>query len=291
LQAQEDARTAQERRITVAEDTTGLQDDIREQTRFRALLQGQIAAIKASALDEKSKAAALRVLRAEVNRTTDAINDLREAEDAQREANRQAIFDRRAENAALRTQIAEARDADKSVIVRFIDQEIAVAQAALNRAKKAGEGILAAQLALEELKRKKRDLLNEAEDQDRGLTAFDLLRQNAETFLRTGGNLVTGNQPFAGPTGFTADVAQFLTRGQPAKIEVTQKQAPTAEQLQRQVNEQLQRLILALEQNTAAQGGNSSTVDYATITGARANAQAQFYLSRQARQLTEAESP
>ena len=296
LQAQQDARTAAERRVTLAEDTPQLTDDIRRQEQLRALIQKQIAAIRASALDEKTKQAAIRDLVKASQQTTDELKRLHEAQRQQQEEQRQAIFDRTAENAALRTQIAEARDADKSVIVRFIDQEIAIAQAALRRAKQAGKGILAAQLAVEDLKKKKRDLLKEAQDEagDSGTSVLDLLRQNAETFNATAGNLVTGNQPFAGPTGFTADIAQFLhARPQGATITVQQKPAPSTDELQRQVNEQLRQLILALEANTAAQGGNSSTFSmkrYTDVTGARANAMAQFYLSRQARQLTEAEN-
>lgn len=290
LDAQADARARQERRVTLAEDTTGLQDDIRAQRGLRTLIQAQIQAIGQSVLDEAQKRSALRALRAARAATTDALRDLNREADEQREANRQAILDRTAENAALRTQIAEARG-NKSAIIAAVDAEITIAQRALARAKQAKKGILAATLELEELRRKKRELLEAAEDEtdDRGLTAFDILRENAETFARTGGNLVTGAQPFSGPTGFTADVAQFLHRPS-TRVEMVEKPAPTTENLQRQVNEQLARLITALEQNTAAQGGNASTVDQGTILGARANAMARFYLSRQARQLTEAEN-
>lgn len=45
-------------------------------------------------------------------------------------------------------------------------------------------------------------------------TVFDLLRSTAERF--TGGNLIGQDQPFAGPTGFTADLVQFLRRSSPA---------------------------------------------------------------------------
>ena len=38
------------------------------------------------------------------------------------------------------------------------------------------------------------------------------LQQNAETFKANAGNLISGQQPFAGPAGFTADIAQFLIR-------------------------------------------------------------------------------
>lgn len=48
-------------------------------------------------------------------------------------------------------------------------------------------------------------------DNDR-VTAFDLLKQFSERF--SGGNLINADQPFVGPTGFVADVAQFLRRQQ-----------------------------------------------------------------------------
>lgn len=45
-----------------------------------------------------------------------------------------------------------------------------------------------------------------------GTTAFELLQQTAQSFSQFGGNLIGRDQPFAGPTGFTADLAQFLRR-------------------------------------------------------------------------------
>jgi TP901 family phage tail tape measure protein len=86
LQGQEDARTRQERSISIAADTPGLKDDIREQKENRDLIDRQIAAIKASSLTEKQKQAAIRELTAERNRTTDAIRELKQTDAEQREA-------------------------------------------------------------------------------------------------------------------------------------------------------------------------------------------------------------
>jgi hypothetical protein len=291
LQQQEDARTRAQRQVTLAEDTPQLADDIRRQEQLRDLITRQIAALKAAAVDEKDKQAAIRQLRAERDRTTDELRDLRRSALEQQAQARQAALDQIAENLSLRTQIAETRG-DKDAILAALNAEIANQRKRVAAAKKARQGVLKEQLALEQLLKQRRDLnkqVSEDAQRQQGLSVADILRENAETFIRTGGNLINGQQPFAGPTGFTADVAQFLTRGPTPQIEVVAKDDKTGPQFANEIR----RLIEALDRNTEARGGvvpRSRNDRIGDVVGARYNAMASFYTSRQARQLTEAEN-
>jgi hypothetical protein len=272
----------------VAEDTPSLRDDIARTRALRTLLLEQIQQVRARITDEKAEQAAVQALQAQVFTTTQAIRRLRQEEQKQREENRQAIFDQRAENAALRTQIAEARDADKSVIVRFIDQEIAVARQALRRARQAGKGILAATLAVEELRKKKRDLLDQA-------------REDAQSDTVGGTSLVdlfTQAERIASGASNVGGVNAFNVRAQPRiQAEVQQRldivNDPAAARAARQ-QQSTDRLIAAIDQLTAAITGNSATGVPLVAGGQNRRGfqqnltqEQRFFYQRQARQMVE----
>ena len=239
LQRQENARTALEQRVTLADDTPAIQDDIRRRQQLRSLIKQQIEAIRASALDEKTKQQAVRVLQAAVFSTTQAIKRLRDTQREQREEEQQAAQQERTENLALRTQIAEARGNDAAVI-QAIDAQIADAKKAQARAKKGSQEWLKATLALEELRRKRRDLLNKAEETAReGFGSFEFLQRQQGFAANLLGNLIPGfataglvgntsNQPITDPgAGFAAEVptANFFAnqdRGvRPVQVDTT----------------------------------------------------------------------
>jgi TP901 family phage tail tape measure protein len=198
LQSQEDARTRQERFVSLADDTPGLQDDIRRQEQLRALITKQITGIKASTLDEEAKQQALRALRDARNATTDEIKRLNIANKQQIAQQRQDALEQVAENLALRTQIAEARGVGTSAIVRRINAEIANQLKVVARAKAAKKGVLEAILALEELRRKKRDLLDQQKKdavQDKaasGFSGFEFLQKTQGFASNLLGNLIPG---------------------------------------------------------------------------------------------------
>ena len=96
------------------------------------------------------------------------------------------------------------------------DKVIADARKQVAATKKGSLAQAQAQVALQEFINQRRDFLkgleSDAKDASKGTTAFDLLKEFADTFNQNAGNLINQNQPFAGPTGFTADIAQFLVR-------------------------------------------------------------------------------
>lgn len=253
LNRQDLARQRQQNRITQAEDTPNLRDDIQRTQELRNLIKAQIQQVRERIGDEKTKQAALASLRQAVFTTTQEIRGLIAAQREQREANRQAIFDRREENADLRLQIAEARG-NEDAVLKLLDARIKIAQQAVARAKKAKEGILKAILELEELKKKRRELLKEAsEDEQGGTTAFQLLTDAAQRF-GVAGNLIGANQPFAGPTEFTADLSQFLRRNNTTTT-TTSTGTGVIERNDNRFLTGVDRIVDALNRNTDALNG------------------------------------
>ena len=290
LQRQEDARTRAEQRITVAEDTPQLADDIRRQVQLRALLQQQIAALRTSAVNERTKAEAIRALRAAVFATTQEIKGLKGAQAEQRAEQRQAAQDQLAENLSLRTQIAEARGNDAAV-VQALDAQIANAKKAQARAKKGSQEWLKATLALEQLKKQRRDVLKEMQEDEGsgGLSLADFLRENNALFQQISGSLGTvGVDPFSG-FDFSKSITSTLTGLQDAaRVGAVRVSQP----VKTQTDQQIERLIEALNRNTEATNGNTSSGGfsmsrYVDVTGQRAAAMGAFWQARQARSVTE----
>jgi alanyl-tRNA synthetase len=164
-----------------------------------------------------------------------------------------------------------------------------------NAAKKGSVAFIQAQTEIRRLLKQKKDLNEKVEkaakdeQQQQGTSAFDLLTQNAQTFLQTGGNLINGQQPFAGPTGFTADIAQFLHRPSNAVVVPTSKEDANVPLITSNAE-----LIRVIQDNTDAIR-ESAGMDGKGGKGKQAMAArwsvGSFYQARVARQLTEAESP
>ena len=230
LEALAAARENQENAIAAADITPRATDDIRERTELRTLIQNQIRRLRASDVDEKTKQAAIRALTASVISTTAAIKGLKTARDEQREANRQAALDRVAENLALRTQIAEARDAGTAAIVRRVDAEIKQALKVQAAAKRGTQEWLEATLALEQLRQKKRDLLNQQKQdavEDR-FSGFEFLQSTQGFAANLLGNLIPGFATGGLVGNVSAVRAQITDPGLGFEAEV-----PTANQLSR----------------------------------------------------------
>ena len=281
-------RVQQENALARAQQTQGVADDIRATTQLRAVLLQQIQTVRQQVADVGARRSAVQALIAARIALAGDLTRLRAAQQAEQEANRQAIFDRREENADLRIQIAEARG-NKDAVIQLLDARIRIANQALARAKKAKEGILAAILEVEELKKKRRELLKQASesDGDGGTTAFDLLTQAAERF--TGGNIIGANQPFAGPTEFTADISQFLRRNQTT---TTTGVGANVQQNFQGFQGGIDRLVEALNQNTQAlTGGEAGPVvrkgKRPPVSGAIERNDRRWLDSKEARELIE----
>jgi hypothetical protein len=284
LARQANARAQQQNQIALAEQTKGLGDDIREQKDMSALLARQIVAIQKSTLTTQQKRDAITALVSATIQTTAATKELQQTEKEQREANRQATLDRTQENAALRTQIAEARGNDDAVLL-FLDEEIRLARLAVKRAQAAGKGVLAATLELERLKKKKKDLIEGAKDEDAvgGTSLVDLFNQ-AQDIVSAAGNV-----------GFTSAGLQGLSARPRIQMEVQQRldivNNPAVAAAERQ-KQSTDRLIAAIDQLTNAITGNSSTGSVREGPQNRnrwrsMTEEQRFYYQRQAKQMVE----
>jgi TP901 family phage tail tape measure protein len=196
---------------------------------------------------------------------TEIANRRRQREDLQNEQIQQQI--------ALGQSILDLTGR-KNPLLKALNAAIKETQADIRAAKKAGQSTVILETELNTFLKQRKDVLEDAAEKAQGTTAFDLLTEAAETFRRTGGNLVTGEQPFAGPTGFTADIAQFLTtqrRGRPPSLA-----PPAADKRVRTENE----LIAAIKDLTQTfrgfetASGNKST---ATVPRTRSERQGQRF--------------
>jgi TP901 family phage tail tape measure protein len=106
---------------------------------------------------------------------------------------------------------------NKNPLLKAIDAEIKNTAKQIAAAKKAGRDTTALRTELNNWLIERKNVLEDAADKAKqGTTAFDLLKQFSDRFNEIAGNLINVDQPFAGPTGFTADIAQFLKRRQGA---------------------------------------------------------------------------
>jgi len=176
--------------------------------------------------------------------------------------NRRKAADALTEALGKQITLAELRENDQAQIAA-LNKAIANAKARIRNYKKLGLNLLDEKIALEQLINDRDEVRDTANDAAKATgsatTAFDLLKEAADTFDKSAGNLINGNQPFAGPTGFTADIAQFLIRRQ----QPTAAAAPPRGTVQvPPVQLQDQPLIQAIEKLTGAilgASGNAST--------------------------------
>lgn len=225
-----------------------------------------------------------------------------------RQQKREMINDARDTLLETAFDLAEARG-NKDLMLQIIDLRIRESKRREQQARNLSER-LAAELKTQQLINERKEILEEeVEKGQEGTSAFDILQGAAETFRRTGGNIIGGNQPFAGATGFTADLAQFLRRQRSARgggtgfsqgdlIDRTLQRRPPGAKEQEETNSLTRQLITALKALTDATlsaGGNSSTASIpdgltkaaVDAVGQRGAAQAKYWKSVQARKVRE----
>lgn len=258
--------------------TKRLNDDLAFKVSLANTISGEIKIIQDTVRDQKKKkeliAARVQEL-AQTGADIDAlIKQMAENEKERRQKARDAITTRLGKELQLAQLVG-----NKDAVLNAFDKAIADAKKRVANWKKLGLVQIDERIALAQLVKDRKDFLDEAKDATKGTTAFDLLQQAAQTFINTGGNLIGGNQPFAGPTGFTADLAQFLKRqrggatGAASAAQIARglqlaegitigTGGVTAQKRQRDAS--IDDLITALDRNTAAilgreGGGNKST--------------------------------
>lgn len=187
-------------------------------------------------------------------------------------------------------RLAEARG-NKSAMLQILDLRIKQARLEIRQARTLRERI-GEQIELQELINQRREILEEkTKETDKGTTAFDLLQSAAETFRQNAGSLIGGAQPFAGPTGFTADLSQFLRRQRGTGI--AQPSATADKTQQAAAAKQTNELIAALRDLTNATlgaSGNSSTATKTARGPIARNDRAHYHDATQARRVVERRS-
>ncbi len=193
------------------------------------------------------------VLRASVKFFQGLVNTTEGIERAQNEAkliaakaalqgNRSATAELKLQNQRARAALTEGIEDDKSVILKQIERAKAIVKNTRGLAREQARAKLIGFQA---------DLKGLTPDkQSAGSSVLDLLTASAERFKATAGNLINKDQPFAGPTEFTADMAQFLRRQEGG--DARSAEARIVDGFQGGVD----RLVAALEKAAGAFGGD-----------------------------------
>jgi hypothetical protein len=255
LAVQEDARGRQQRLVTLAGDTEPLTDDIRRQEQLRALIQKQIAGLRASALDEKTKQAAIKALVLEKQATTDQIKRLREADKEQRkEQAEQQQEELEAARIALGESILDLTG-NKNPLLRAIDQATKDAIKERNAAKKGTVEFIKAQTEINNLLARRKQIIEDtqaaADGTVGGTSLVDLFKEAQE--------IASG----AGNVGFTAQGLRDLPAQGRIAQEVNERLTivnDPAARAQRDTTDAIGRLIASLDRlNENLSGGNATT--------------------------------
>ena len=261
LEEQQDARSRQERLVSLAGETEQLTDDIRRRQALRVLITQQIVALRASALDEKAKQDAIKILVAAKQATSDQINELVKADKKQQAAAKaeaqaareQAREELEAAKIALGESILE-RTGNKNPLIRALDASIKDAIRERNLAKKGSLAFIQAQTEINNMLARRKELLKKAEedaDAVGGTSLDELFRRAAE---------ITGG---ASNTGFSAAGLQGLSARPRIQTEVQERLDIVNDPLvaaAKAQNDAIGRLIVSLDRlNESLTGGNATT--------------------------------
>jgi TP901 family phage tail tape measure protein len=226
-----------------AGETETLKDDVREANRKVRFWKRQVEITKDLVRQRKATAGELKT----------AQDTLDAAEDDARAARRSRREQRRDElregfeldiGFAQTTENASAELKARQRFIKFLEDQKKFFKGNKNKLKELRNEIAEQKKAIQEVN---------DESKKGGTTAFELLSEAAATFRANAGNLVGGDQPFAGPAGFTADMAQFLRRQARTATTATPlptAKAPTSDSLSRNDQAHFGRLSNALENLT-----------------------------------------
>jgi TP901 family phage tail tape measure protein len=236
-----------------------LSDDIAVQKLIANTASREIAIIEKTVKDVKARNAAIAA-RVQVLKAAGAELDRLRKEQADAQATKaQAARDAVTATLEKKLQLAQIIG-KKDPILDAFDALIANERKSLAAAKKADK--LDALIKLQQTIKDRADFVESlkkdaADGVKQATTAFDLLTQFAEVFNQNAGNLIDANQPFAGPTGFTADIAQFLIRRQrPAQPQFPGK---AADNTLVQANTRLTDAIIDLTDTIRTTGSGNAT--------------------------------
>lgn len=205
--------------IERASETETLKDDVKQANRKVRFWQTQVRNLKELVKQRKATGDELKTAQDALDQ---AEKDAREA----RKGRKQQLIDDRQQGLELDIAFAQTIENKgkelraRTAFIAFLEQQKKHFKGNVNKLKELRNQIAEQRKAIKELKGDT--------DKDKGTTVFELLQQNAETFKANAGNLISGQQPFAGPAGFTADVAQFLIRQKKAAADAAAAAKATA---------------------------------------------------------------
>ena len=269
-----------------AGETETLKDDLRQANRKVKFWRRQVQITKDLVKQRKATADELKAARDALDQAED---DARETRRGRREQIRDDLregfeldisFAQTTENAS-----AELRARQR--FIKFLEAQKKFYKGNKNKIKELRNEIAEQRKAIEEVN---------DEAKKNGTTAFELLTEAAQTFRSTAGNLVGGDQPFAGPAGFTADMAQFLRRQQKSATTATPlptAKAPVSDSLSRNDQAHFGRLSSALEKLTETierQPGTGKVPARGKTATGPAEGRNHYVIASQSRQVVERRS-
>ena len=210
-----------------AGETETLKDDVKQAQRRVNFWRREVAVVKQLVRDRKATGEELKQAREDLDKAEDELRVQKRARRDQRRETRQEGFEldiafaETTENKGLEVKARRA-------FVAFLERQKKFFRGNVNKLKELRNEIAAQKKAIKEV--------NDEAKEEKGTTAFELLAEAAATFRANAGNLIDGNQPFAGPAGFTADMAQFLRRQQKGAVAATplpSSKLPTSDSLSR----------------------------------------------------------
>jgi hypothetical protein len=261
-----------------------LSDDIAVQRLIARTASREIAVIDRTVKDAKTRNAAIAARVQTLKAAAAELDRLRKEQADAQATKAQAARDAVTATLEKKLQLAQIIG-KKDPILDAFDALIANERKSLAAAKKADK--LDALIKLQQTIKDRADFAESlkkdaADGVKQATTAFDLLTQFAEVFNQSAGNLINANQPFAGPTGFTADIAQFLIRRQRPAQTGPQFPGKAADNTLVQANTRLTDAIIDLTDTIRTGGrGNGSTVTPAVSVRASRQWHSENMIARQ----------
>jgi TP901 family phage tail tape measure protein len=286
-------RGDEERAVIAAEGTKGLKNDQAANTALQDVLRSQIVLVKKRVKDVEIRNQALDVLRDALSRAVADGKQIKTDMAADAVEAAQSRTDDLADRLSTLTEIASLRG-DEAAQEKGLRAEIQFWRKVAIGAKAGSKAQRDALLAVEQKRAALRSLLEKEKEGAGGKTLAGFLTENAELFGSIASNIGdVGIDPLSGFDFNKSIVAGSKQLQAAAKARGSTSVTAAISGPTRAADPQIDRLIAALDRNTAATEGNTSTggnggTKYAKATGQRAAAMGDFWQARQARVMEQA---
>lgn len=188
-----------------ASETETLKDDLKQAKRKVHFWRTQVKNVRELVRQRQATAD-------ELKEANDALDEAEANARQVRRDRREQIRDFKQQGLELDIEFAQTTENKSKEIkarqafIAWLEQQKKTFKGNVNKLKELRNEIAAQKKALNELK-------GDASE-SKGTTVFELLKQAADVFRENAGNAITPDQPFAGPTGFVSNIANFIRRQQ-----------------------------------------------------------------------------